>query len=136
MALSNTFKPGFNNLPSYEVSGVPYVENITLGSGASGYISFPFVTNFLHFNTNSSNTDRIVKVGFTPNSIANGRYFSTSRLIANADGIVDPIFRYRCNEIYLKNDSPGAVQICVIAGLTNIPSSSYPPSYEAEVYGL
>ena len=137
MALSNNFKQGFHNLPSYEISGIPFVKTVSLAPGNSAYISFPYVTNFLHFTTNSSSNDRRIKIGFTPNSIANGKFIETQRMIRNSDNIVDPAFSYRCNEIYLKNDSAvGTVQISVVAGLTNIPSGSFPVNYENIVYGI
>ena len=136
MALGNKPQPGFHNLPSYQVSGIPFLETITLSSGDSAYVSFPFVTNFVHFSTNSSSSDRKVKIGFSPNSIANNRYFTTNRQIRNSDNIVDPAFNYRCNELYLKYDGAGSVKISIFAGLTTIPSGSFPADYEASVYSL
>ena len=136
MALSNNFDSGFNNVPSYIISGIPFVKTVSLSSGDSAYISFPFVTNSIHFSTNSSSTDRKVKIGFTPNSIANNRYFTTNRFIRNSSNVVDPAFRYRCNELYLKYDGAGTIKISVFAGLTSIPSGSFPADYESAVYGL
>ena len=136
MSLSNNFKQGFHNFPSYALSGVPFVKTFGMSAGDSVYVSFPFITNFVHVGTNSGDTDNKIKIGFTPNSIANNRYFTTNRFIRNSANVVDPVFKYRCNELYLKNDTDATIFISVTAGLTNIPSGSFPVNYENIVYGL
>ena len=136
MALSNDFMQGFNYLPSYQVSGIPFLKTVSVSSGATVQISFPFITSFLHFNTDSSSVNRRLRIGFSANSIANGKYLETSRLIRNDSGIVDPVFMYRCKEIFVKNPGSGTIRLSVMAGLTTIPASEFPSDYESAVYGL
>ena len=81
MALGNGFSTGFNNVPAYQISGIPFFTTVLVPKDTDVHVKFPFITNFIHIFTDSTNAAHRVKVGFSPNSIANGRYFETNRLI-------------------------------------------------------
>lgn len=137
MALNNTTKTGFNNLPSYQTSGIPYIITATITAGDTYHIQFPYVTNFITFNTNSTNNDNRLKIGFSANSIDNNKYFTTNRYIVESNGILDPVLKYRCKEVYIKNSSDTApIRVTIVAGLTDILSENFPDDYESVVYGL
>ena len=137
MALGNNFTAGFGNVPSYQISGIPFFTTVLLGKNVDVHIKFPFITNFIHIFTDSTSADHRVKVGFSQNSIANGRYFETNRLIRNDAGLVDPVFEYRCKELFLRQENKGSnMRVSIAAGLTNIPVSEFPVDYEAAVYNL
>ena len=137
MALGNGFTTGFGNVPAYQISGIPFFTTVLLPKNTDVQIKFPFITNFIHIFTDSTSTAHRVKVGFSPNSIANGKYFETNRLIRNESGIVDPVFEYRCKELFLRQENRGGnMRVSIAAGLTNIPASEFPVDYEAAVYNL
>ena len=137
MALGNGFSTGFNNVPAYQISGIPFFTTVLVPKDTDVHVKFPFITNFIHIFTDSTNAAHRVKVGFSPNSIANGRYFETNRLIRNEAGIVDPVFEYRCKELFLRQENRGSsIRVSIAAGLTNIPVSEFPVDYEAAIYNL
>jgi len=123
-------KPGLNNVPSYLVSGIPYVTRSAVDEvpshGVDNYIkvSFPFVTRFFHVACDSSSTGNL-RFAFTENGLLDptGSYSATGNVrnyFSLRKGEETPRLDIRCTDIYFAGDA-GVSTFEVVAGMTNIP---------------
>ena len=126
-------KPGLNDTPSYQVSGIPYVTRSVIdevpAAPASIRVTFPFVTRFFHVACDTGSTEDL-RIGFTANGIkdavATGPGYSTTGSNNNyfivRKGDETPRLDVRCTEIYFSGDGDVS-SFEIIAGLTVIPNS-------------
>ena len=121
MALKNT-KPKEKFVPSYQMSGTPWVTgSLTVGSSAAE-ISFPTVTRWVQISNNSAQD---VRIGFSENGVdanpaANANYYL---LEGQSDQTSQATVRWelRCKSIFLKRHASSDATVSIIAGLTDIP---------------
>ena len=123
--------PGLNDVPSYQVSGIPYVTrsvvNEVPAAPASIKVTFPFVTRFFHIACDAGSTENL-RFGFTANGVkdAAGNYTSTSGSNNNffvvKKGEEMPRMDIRCTEIYFAGNGDVS-SFEIVAGLTRIPNS-------------
>lgn len=107
--------PGYNDVPAYLASGLPYV-TASSATTTPVKISFPYVTKFITIHSNTSSLD----VGFTQLGISNSNHFTIG-----SNGYLT--LEVRVKEIYLKKPTGmGSVNFQILAGLTGIPTASIP----------
>lgn len=107
-------QPGYNDVPSYLASGLPYV---TASSATSTplKVNFPFVTKFITVRAGGN-----LDVGFSSLGVAGANHYT----MANGDYLT---FDVRVKEMYFKKPSGGgSVSFFIMAGLTGIPTASVP----------
>jgi hypothetical protein len=119
-------KSGPNHVPSFEISGLPYV---TRSSGAGEVTnavikhSFPFVTRFFSIGNPSANALRVgftehgVKATATTNYIVVGAYTSASMATRH---------EIRCKDLFFLRNAGQNADFEIIAGLTSIPRDQLP----------
>jgi hypothetical protein len=105
----NHAKPGYGNVPSYQVSGVPYVVTGSTSTSAVTTINFPYVTNDIYIRSRGT----ALAVGFS----ASGVLPSTTRFTLEDNESCT--LNVRTNSIYLMATA-GTVIYEVVAGLTFI----------------
>lgn len=99
--------PGYNNTPSYQTSGLPY---LTTSSGLQ-HLTFPMVTKFITITATGGAT----KFGFSADGFAGTNYFT----IASGQ---TQTFDFRVKEMWVS----GAGAFGVAAGLTDISAVHIP----------
>ena len=131
MALNHP-KPGLNNVPSYLVSGIPYVTrsivNEVPNAPNSVSVSFPFVTRFFYVHCPAGSSNNL-RFGFTANGVKDpaGAYHATGsnrNFFVIRAGAETPRIEARCTELHFAGDG-GVTSFEVVAGLTNIPSREF-----------
>lgn len=106
--------PGFNDVPAYLASGLPYV-TASSATTTPVKISFPYITKFITIRSAGA-----LDVGFTNLGVSGVNHYS----MANGNFLT---FEVRVKEIYLRNHTGGGtVDFHIIAGLTGIPTASIP----------
>ena len=117
--MANWSSPKEGYVPSYQISGKPYVAQVSAVATAGGTkVTFPQVTRWIQV-TNNTATD--VKLGFSAHGVdgTEDDYFITIPGKSKADQNSTGILELRCKSIFLKSTS-GAITIDVAAGLTDI----------------
>lgn len=114
MAGINHVISGPNNVPQYQMSGVPFVVSGSATMGTVTQISFPYVTRDIHLVSRGSS----LAVGFT---VSGSR--GTARFTLDADERVT--LNVRTNQIFV-TATTGSVFYEVVAGLTVIPCGEFP----------
>ena len=121
MALDHP-KTGPNHVPSYQISGVPYV---TASAGdpvdttTPKQITFPFATRFFVVNNLSNNPMRI---GFSANGVQG---VETSNYLVLSGNETTGRLEIRCKELFFLADV-NTVEFSVLAGLTGVEYSQFP----------
>lgn len=107
--------PGPNNVPSYQISGLPFMTGSIVSDGDTSSVSFPFVTKFIKVFNSGSNP---VSVGVTKNGVEGTNKFT---IAAGSDsGVLD----LRVRKLFIRAGA-GDVEAEVVAGLTNVLSSDF-----------
>ena len=73
--MSNTMQwpsPGLGHVPSYQVSGIPFVTGGMTISSTPVQIQFPFVTSWIYIVHHDGHD---LRVGFSANGVNNSKYF-------------------------------------------------------------
>ena len=121
-------KPGLGHVPSYQISGIPYVTSSVIdevpNAPGSIRVSFPFVTRFFYIHCNVNSTDDL-RFGFTENGVKNqaGPYSPTGsnrNYFRVSKGGETPRIEARCTDLYFAGDGD-VTSFEIVAGLTNIP---------------
>ena len=116
-------KPGANYVPSYQISGLPYVtrsaENEVEDSPIR--IKFPYVTRFFVVGNNSAGD---LRVGFTEAGVMGhetSNYFTVPPFSSGS-------LRYevRCKELYFVRHQNANAGFEIMAGLTSIRDDQFP----------
>lgn len=118
-------KPGPNSVPSYQMSGIPYVTGSgpnTENLSTTKRFDFPYVTKFLTFSNNTSGEELFV--AFSAEGMTGLPSDPGIKHIFTVPGVSVTNLEVRCKSIFLK--SSAGIQWSVCAGLTNIPSSEFP----------
>jgi len=119
-------KSGPNHVPSYEISGLPYVTRSAGGGEVTNTVikhSFPFVTRFFSIGNPSANALRVgfsengVKSTETANYIVVGGYTSASMATRH---------EIRCKDLYFLRDTGQNADFEILAGLTSVSHDQMP----------
>ena len=126
MANNPTPTVGLRNVPSYQISGHPFITGSLTATGEEVQVSFPFVTReFTVINSGSTGTGPILRVHFNSTSSAgrviDGRHYVT---LENDDQAMT--FHTKCKEVFVSCPASGGSDngFQVIASLTNVLTSS------------
>ena len=104
-------EPGYNHMPAYQVSGLPYVTSSTATDTPPFKVSFPYITKFITIRADGGSLD----IGFTLNGTNNSNHF-----VLPNNGVLT--MEVRVKEMYIK----GTSTFHLVAGLTGIPTASVP----------
>ena len=104
-------EPGYNHMPAYQVSGLPYVTSSTATDTPPFKVSFPYITKFITIRADGGSLD----IGFTLNGTNNSNHF-----VLPNNGVLT--MEVRVKEMYIK----GTSTFHLVAGLTGIPTASIP----------
>ena len=122
---SNWPSPAHNFVPEYQQSSIPFVTSSAINEIADTAIkvTFPYVTRWVQvFNTDSTAGDTL-RVGFTQNGVnaaVTANYFILS------GGQSTERLELKCREIWFRRNGSNNASFSLIAGLTNVPSGSFP----------
>ena len=117
-------KPNHNFVPEYQMSSIPYVTSSAaneVANGAGQSISFPNVSRWISVSCLAGST-KPLRVGFTENGVEST--VTANYLIVNAASNT-PRLEVKCKELWFAGDG-GTSGFSLIAGLTNIPSNTFP----------
>ena len=117
-------KMGVGNVPSYQISGIPYITasfTVPASGTAPLRIAFPNVSKFVTVVNTHSGTNAALRVGFSVhgvNGLINNNYFT----LDNGDSYTG---EWRVESVYLLSDTnANETSASVIAGLTGIMTGS------------
>jgi len=110
--------PGPSDVPSYQLSAIPWMTSSTAPNGSAMKIAFPNTTRWLQV-VNTSNV--AIRVGFTQNGIAanpvtNSHFFT----LPASSGEGTARWELRCSEVYIWGEGASAT-FSLAAGLSPIP---------------
>jgi len=104
-------EPGYNHMPAYQVSGLPYALTDTATASPPYRVQFPYVTKFITVRADGGALD----IGFTANGVLGVNHYTLPN-----NGVLT--LEVRVKEMYIA----GTSTFHVIAGLTGIPTASVP----------
>jgi hypothetical protein len=116
-------KSGPNHVPSFEISGLPYVTRSVSNEVTATPIkvSFPFVTRFFTINNIGAGE---LRVGFTENGVNSNPDANYFILGANMTGSIRQ--EIRCKDLFFRRHGNTSTGFEIIAGLTTIPHGQLP----------
>jgi len=131
MALKSISSADPNFVPNYQLSAIPYVTSSAeseVKHDATIKISFPFVTKYVKINNTG---DAPLRVSFSQFGVTGSLGTSSANFFiiptAAAGDVCIQDFDVRCNELYFRAEGSATdTDFSVFAGLTPIPSSSFP----------
>jgi len=103
-------EPGYNHMPAYQVSGLPYVTSSTAASGNPVCLQFPYVTK----DFTISATGGATTFAFTANGLVGTNKFT----VPSGQTVT---FDFRVKEMWITGST-----FSLAAGLTGIPTASVP----------
>jgi len=119
MSESFIYSSGLGNVPSYQVSGVPFVTGGVDATSATK-VSFPYVTRWIQV-ANIGST--LARIGFSEQGVNGTKYFTVPSVGAGGGGTAlvpySSVFEIKATEIWIS----GSNNVDVIAGLTTIPTA-------------
>ena len=117
-------KAGPNSVPSYQLSGVPYLTGSTNGSEGitAKQFSFPQVTRFVTFSVAEETTGKALKVGFAEEGVKAMSSAPKHFFIIPQGQVVT--LDVRCKSVFVTTSGSVAWSLC--AGLTPILAHSFP----------
>ncbi len=125
MRCKNT-TPSEKFVPSYQLSGKPFVTTVTGSVTAGGTeVGFPSITRWVQV-TNLGSTGQDVRIGFSANGVdgTENDYFYQLEPAVDGTGTSGRL-ELRCKSLFIKSIA-GTPIITVIAGLTDIPDMRSP----------
>jgi len=108
------YSSGLGNVPSYQVSGIPFV---TGGVSATTIksVSFPYVTRWIYV-VNNGNGD--LRIGFSQNGVQGSRYITVQASGTGKD-TTSIRMEVKATELWFS----GSTSVDIMAGLTTIPAA-------------
>jgi hypothetical protein len=130
MSIYNPGPPALGDVGAYQVSSKPFFKGGLSADATLRVIEFPAVTNWIHIrnHTVSDRTADGPRISFSGNGMSTNNYFDF--LATNAEQDTNSITLYvKVSKLYYKQSQSGGTTFDVIAGLTNIPTSSIPNNW-------
>lgn len=108
------YSSGLGNVPSYQVSGIPFV---TGGVSATTIksVSFPYVTRWIYVVNNGSGD---LRIGFSQNGVQGSRYITVQASGTGKD-TTSIRMEVKATELWFS----GSTSVDIMAGLTTIPTA-------------
>lgn len=122
---SNWGPPAHNYVPEYQQSSIPFVTSSAANEVAATPIrvTFPYVTRWVQvFNTDPTASDAL-RVGFTQHGV---NATVTANYLILSGGQSTERLEVKCKELWFRRDGGASTSFSLIAGLTNVPSGSFP----------
>ena len=124
MNIYNQGPPSLDDVGAYQVSCKPYFRGGLIATATIQVIEFPTVTNWIHIRR--SDTTAIPgdgpRIAFSENGFSTNNYFDL--LSSNVEQDINSItIHVKVSKLYYRREA-GNVSFDIIAGLTNIPTSS------------
>jgi hypothetical protein len=115
----NIFKPGEGYVPSYQISPVPFVTGSSVALGEIKQIRFGRVTKNLIIKNEGPATTNVIAISFSENGLKsqNQNFFT----ISGSESFNQEL---RTDRVFISG-SVGTTNFRIIAGLTEIPNSSF-----------
>jgi len=120
---------GLRNVPSYQISGHPFVTGSLMSNGDEVRVQFPFVTReFTVINSGSTGTGPVLRVHFNSTSSA-GRVIEGRHYVTLESDDQAMTFHTKCKEIFVSCPVSGGGDngFQCVASLTNVMTSSMYP---------
>jgi len=102
--------PGYNFVPAYQTSGLPFLTSSTAAAGTAIKIQFPYVTKDITIRAIGAATT----FAFTANGLSNTNNYT----VASGSSVT---LDFRVKEMWVTGST-----FCIAAGLTGIPTASIP----------
>lgn len=122
---SNWGPPAHNYVPEYQQSSIPFVTS-SAGNEVTETpirVTFPYVTRWVQvFNTDQTAADAL-RVGFTQHGV---NAAVTANYLILSGGQSTERLELKCKELWFRSNGGASTSFSLIAGLTNIPSGSFP----------
>lgn len=108
------YSSGLGNVPSYQVSGIPFV---TGGVSATTIksVSFPYVTRWIYVVNNGTGD---LRIGFSQNGVQGSRYI-TVQAAAVGHHTTSIRMEVKATQLWFS----GSTSVDIMAGLTTIPAA-------------
>lgn len=109
-----------NNVPSYQISALPYVTSSIISAGQIHRYDFPFVTRFINVVNRGANANDRLALGFTENGIKQsvGNYITLDQ----GDTVNQEI---RTTVLFVSCSNGTSVDYQLFCGLTTIPERNF-----------
>lgn len=111
---------GEYNVPSYQISALPYVTSSVISVGQVHRYDFPFVTRFINVVNRGANAEDRITLGFTENGIKPtvGNYIT----LEQGDTVNEEI---RTSVLFVSCSNGTVVDYQLFCGLTTIPTKFF-----------
>lgn len=109
-----------NNVPSYQISALPYLTSSVISVGEVHRYDFPFVTRFINVVNRGANVSDKIALGFTENGIRKevGNYIT----LEQGDTVNEEI---RTTILFVSCSAGTSVDYQLFCGLTTIPERNF-----------
>lgn len=112
-------EPGYNSVPEYQVSGLPWAQAATVMSGAVNCHPFWRVSRWFAVTNHHATSN--VQVGFTSGAWGTGSFY-----FEVPPATMSPPLELRVTEIWVRGSGSGGTNYSIVAGLTSISPSNAP----------
>lgn len=107
-------RPGLGNTASYQSSGKPWAETVTISSGNTESFSFPNVTKFVSVTNGNATAGQNLKVAFSQLGLGTNFF-----LVGPGQTVT---LEVKVTDLFLAPGGSHSVVASVCAGLTGIPA--------------
>lgn len=109
------YSSGLGNVPSYQVSGIPFVTG-GISAATATKVSFPYVTRWIEIANYGTSE---VRVGFSQNGVNGTNYYRVGKAGTAGYNHTSVRLEVKATEIWLS----GSTSVDIMAGLTTIPAA-------------
>ena len=124
---TNWGPPAHNFVPEYQQSSIPFVTSSGTNevTTAPVRVTFPYVTRWIQvFNTDATAADTI-RFGFSQSGV-NPTATQDANYLILSGGVSTERLELKCKEVWFRQHGSSPTSFSLIAGLTNVPSGSFP----------
>jgi len=135
--------PNHNYVPEFQMSGVPFVKTVTLPKSSAiefttgstwtnCVINFDQVTRWIEI-INHEAAGKHIYVYFNETAFKTAKDLSDKHFYKLDGGMKSNRLELKCKKIWIypESNAEGGTSISVIAGLTNVPSNTFPDQTKA-----
>ncbi len=121
--------PALGDVGSYQVSGKPFFRGQIIADNVIRSLEFPTVTSWIHIRNNHRQISLDGPfIAFSENGFSTNNYFQ----LFGSPSVNDTspqVFHLKVTKLFYKSPTGGNLKFDVVAGLTNIPTSSIPNNW-------
>jgi hypothetical protein len=129
MSIYNPGPPALGDVGSYQVSSKPFFKGGLVADASVRVVEFPAVTNWIHIrNANTLLAGDGPRISFSENGMNTNNFFDLYSTYVEND--TNSVTLYlKVSKLYYKRPASANVAFDIVAGLTNIPTSSIPNNW-------